>query len=198
MVHDGWSLCELRSGKQIANDGWSYIIRKAFRHLHHESSHSKANMKTIRTSLLIAVTAGLMAACGTAGQASMAAPTLSPTSELTSTSPLLLATPELPVPATVIITLTPAEPVVTVTAPPPVISTVTQTEQPPVIVVPDPTTVYAPDYDGPYYLLPDGLYCRDLKDMGFSFADAINYWNYHGQPSRMDLDLNGIPCETVY
>jgi hypothetical protein len=96
------------------------------------------------------------------------------------------------------VTAAPPVEAVTVTAPPPVITTVTQTEQPPpVIVVPDPTTVYATDYYNPYYL-PDGLYCRDLKAMGYSFSDAIAYWNYYGQPDRMDLDLNGIPCETVY
>ena len=87
-------------------------------------------------------------------------------------------------------------PTVTVTAPPPVISTVTQTESQSVIIVPDPTTVY-PDYDGPFGL-PAGLLCRNLKDMGYSYSDAIYYWNYHGQPDEMDIDLNGIPCETVY
>ena len=46
--------------------------------------------------------------------------------------------------------------------------------------------------------LPSGLYCRDLAAMGYSYADAVGYWNVWGQPDRMDEDLNGYPCETVY
>jgi len=148
-------------------------------------------MKRVRITFLMGATAFALAACGSAGQASIAAGTPTPSPAMTSESVPGPPTSEAPVIATVI-----------VTAPPPVVSTVTQTEQPPVIVVPDPTTVYAPDY---YYgqfssvgALPDGLYCRDLKAMGFSFSDAITYWNYRGQPNRMDLDLNGIPCESVY
>ena len=34
--------------------------------------------------------------------------------------------------------------------------------------------------------------------MGYSYADAVGYWNVWGQPDRMDEDLNGYPCETVY
>jgi hypothetical protein len=46
--------------------------------------------------------------------------------------------------------------------------------------------------------LTSGLFCRDLKAMGFAYWDAVSYWELHGRPSRMDADGNGIPCETVY
>ncbi len=46
--------------------------------------------------------------------------------------------------------------------------------------------------------LPSGLFCRDLYASGYSYSDAVNYWFYHGQPDQMDIDLNGVPCETVY
>lgn len=46
--------------------------------------------------------------------------------------------------------------------------------------------------------LPAGLMCADLADRGFSYADAVAYWFATGAPDRMDADLNGIPCETVY
>ena len=45
---------------------------------------------------------------------------------------------------------------------------------------------------------PAGLLCRDLQARGYSYSAAVDYWWYHGQPNRMDADLNGIPCETVY
>jgi hypothetical protein len=46
--------------------------------------------------------------------------------------------------------------------------------------------------------LPQGLLCRDLRDQGFSYSEAVRYWNYWGHPDNMDIDLNGIPCETVW
>jgi len=46
--------------------------------------------------------------------------------------------------------------------------------------------------------LPAGLFCRDLNAKGYSYVAAVDYWRLHGQPDRMDADLNGIPCETVY
>ncbi len=46
--------------------------------------------------------------------------------------------------------------------------------------------------------LPAGLFCRDLYPRGYSYAAAVDYWRLHGQPGQMDIDLNGIPCETVY
>ena len=46
--------------------------------------------------------------------------------------------------------------------------------------------------------LPSGLLCRDLSARGVSYPDAVSYWWNEGAPDRMDADLNGIPCETVY
>jgi hypothetical protein len=43
-----------------------------------------------------------------------------------------------------------------------------------------------------------GLFCRDLLARGYSYAEAADYWLRHGSPDRMDADVNGIPCETVY
>jgi serine/threonine protein kinase len=45
---------------------------------------------------------------------------------------------------------------------------------------------------------PAGLFCRDLFAAGYSYAEAVDYWYSKGKPTRMDEDLNGIPCETVY
>ena len=52
--------------------------------------------------------------------------------------------------------------------------------------------------DGDLGSLPDGLFCRDLKAQGLSYADAVAYYVAQGRPDRMDKDLNAIPCETVY
>jgi hypothetical protein len=46
--------------------------------------------------------------------------------------------------------------------------------------------------------LPAGLLCRDLFARGVSYPEAVTYWWDDGAPDRMDADLNGIPCETVY
>jgi hypothetical protein len=43
-----------------------------------------------------------------------------------------------------------------------------------------------------------GLFCRDLVAEGYAFAEAVAYWLSEGSPDRMDADVNGIPCETVY
>ena len=53
-------------------------------------------------------------------------------------------------------------------------------------------------YTVPTGSYPQGLYCRDLYARGASYADAVAYWFSEGAPDRMDADLNGIPCETVY
>jgi hypothetical protein len=45
---------------------------------------------------------------------------------------------------------------------------------------------------------PVGLLCRDLVARGFDYAEAVAYWWIMGLPTRMDVDKNGIPCETVY
>ncbi|MDX6316615.1 MAG: hypothetical protein QOD35_15, partial [Nocardioidaceae bacterium] len=43
-----------------------------------------------------------------------------------------------------------------------------------------------------------GLFCRPLLARGYSYGDAVYYWYLHNEPDQMDIDLNGIPCETVY
>jgi hypothetical protein len=54
--------------------------------------------------------------------------------------------------------------------------------------------------DGPSDVLSleAGLLCRDLAAQGYEYDDAVAYWNREGQPGRMDIDLDGIPCETMY
>jgi len=140
---------------------------------------------TRRIALAVIVTAStagfLLAGCGSAAPGSPAASTSSEA------------------PPTVVMTVT-APPPVTVTATPTPPVTVTA-QAPPIIIAPqqDPTTVYqySPYYTS-VYDLPSGLYCRDLKAMGYSYSQATSYWYYHGRPAMMDADLNGIPCETVY
>jgi hypothetical protein len=46
--------------------------------------------------------------------------------------------------------------------------------------------------------LDDGLFCRDLKALGYTYVDAVDYWLIEQRPNRMDADRNGIPCETVW
>lgn len=46
--------------------------------------------------------------------------------------------------------------------------------------------------------LPPGKFCRDLARAGLGYAEAVSYWNVNGRPDRMDADVDGIPCETVY
>ncbi|MEV6284427.1 hypothetical protein [Kribbella sp. NPDC051770] len=46
--------------------------------------------------------------------------------------------------------------------------------------------------------LPVGLVCRDLKQRGYGYAAAVEYWQVQAQPNRMDADRNGIPCEPEY
>jgi hypothetical protein len=46
--------------------------------------------------------------------------------------------------------------------------------------------------------LPGGFLCRDLADLGYGPADAVDYWYLWAEPDQMDADLNGIPCETVW
>jgi hypothetical protein len=58
---------------------------------------------------------------------------------------------------------------------------------------------------------PKGLYCRDLTspdvETWFSSAGttgptgyvlALVYWSLEGEPARMDEDLDGVPCETLF
>ncbi len=58
--------------------------------------------------------------------------------------------------------------------------------------------VQLPSPQGAIRSAEPGLFCRDLLDRGFTFADAVRYWWWDGSPDRMDADRNGIPCETVY
>lgn len=37
-----------------------------------------------------------------------------------------------------------------------------------------------------------------LTTRGIGVYDALRYFVFEGRPSRMDVDGNGIPCETVY
>ena len=83
----------------------------------------------------------------------------------------------------------------TTTAPPS--STTTATTAPPTTTAttrPPPLTTVP----GGVGALPSGLYCRDLSAMGYSYPAAVEYWRLEGYTDRMDADLNGIPCETVY
>ncbi len=63
-------------------------------------------------------------------------------------------------------------------------------------------TVYDGDQIDAYFNVwfnePTGLLCADLADAGYSYGDALAYWIAEGAPNRMDIDTNGIPCETVY
>ena len=59
---------------------------------------------------------------------------------------------------------------------------------------------------------PAGLFCRDLaeppqdnepgrwppEDDHLSYGLAVFYWLTEDRPDRMDADLNGRPCETIY
>jgi hypothetical protein len=46
--------------------------------------------------------------------------------------------------------------------------------------------------------LSTGLLCADVKAAGHDYREALAYWVREGRPSRMDADLDGIPCETVF
>ena len=46
--------------------------------------------------------------------------------------------------------------------------------------------------------LAGGLFCRDVEAAGHTFTEALAYWVREARPSRMDVDGNGIPCETVF
>lgn len=138
-----------------------------------------------------------IAGCGAAGITVPGNPQLPDSSGTTSSAASPSVSQE-----TVTVTATPTPtPTVTVTAPPPVTTTVLPPFTPQAPVQPTVTVVSTFSYPGrpfPVTLQPPGLYCRDLKALGYPWGDALFYWNYWGQPDNMDIDLNGIPCETVY
>ena len=63
---------------------------------------------------------------------------------------------------------------------------------------PAPAPAPAPAAPTSVYDLPGGLMCRDVEAYGFDYAEAVDYWSAEGMPDRLDADLDGIPCETVY
>ena len=81
-------------------------------------------------------------------------------------------------------------------------TTAAPTTAPPTTAAPAPPTTAAPaPAPAPprsVHNEPGGLFCRDLHAKGYSYGDALDYWNAWGQPDQMDADLNGTPCETVY
>jgi hypothetical protein len=170
----------------------------------HHKEHRMKIVRIIAATALAGLAAFTLTACG--NQPASPATTNSATAATTVASEPVAAPAPVTVTAPAPVTVT-APPAVTVTAPPPVI--VTQAAAPPVVIVPDPSTVYPGYYCPPgadqcdpnatgVTTLPSGLFCRDLHAMGYNWNQAITYWNYWGQPDRMDADLNGIPCETVY
>jgi hypothetical protein len=60
------------------------------------------------------------------------------------------------------------------------------------------TTVPPPSGPGDVRAEPAGLFCRDLAARGYSYSASVTYWQGTGQPTQMDADRDGIPCETVY
>lgn len=74
--------------------------------------------------------------------------------------------------------------------------------------VPGPTEVLLELYDK----APKGLFCRDLlsadtdafpfdgsgRPAQSAFFWSLVYWSLEGEPTRMDADGNGTPCETLY
>lgn len=46
--------------------------------------------------------------------------------------------------------------------------------------------------------LPAGLRCLDLKEDGYSYTEAVRYWEATGTPSSMDGDGDARPCEDVF
>lgn len=46
--------------------------------------------------------------------------------------------------------------------------------------------------------IPESYPCRTLAGSGLSYADAEATFNYHGQPTSMDADQDGVACETAY
>lgn len=64
--------------------------------------------------------------------------------------------------------------------------------------LPPSTTTTAPSGLPSVSELESGLFCRDLRDLGYDYPDAIAYWVRERYTDRMDADRNGIPCETIW
>lgn len=77
-------------------------------------------------------------------------------------------------------------------------TTVAPTTAAPATQAPPATAAPGPRGVGDVLEQPAGLFCRDLRAIGYSYSAAVDYWRQHGQPDRMDADLDGVPCETVY
>lgn len=136
-------------------------------------------MNTRITTALIAAAAGalLLTACGGASETPVATSSAAPV-DTSSPAASSVSTVTVQPPVTVTAPAAPAAPT-TVTAP----------------VAPAPVvTVQASGVLGQ----PQGLLCADLQERGYSYEDAYSYWTYWGRPSNMDIDSNGIPCQTVY
>lgn len=71
------------------------------------------------------------------------------------------------------------------------------TTAPPPVVMAE-TTIAPPAPIGDVRQAAEGLLCKDLSALGYSYSASVDYWRLWGQPNRMDADKNGIPCETVY
>lgn len=88
---------------------------------------------------------------------------------------------------------------VTTTSSVPTTIPATTTEQPTTTTTTTTTTTLPePDDQRPVEASAWGLLCRDLASAGWDYTKAIAYWEVEGRPARMDVDENGIPCETAY
>lgn len=74
-------------------------------------------------------------------------------------------------------------------------SVVTSTAPPTTDVAPSVPTTATPS---PVLAEPAGLLCRDLNAKGYSYEEAMIYWEHHGKPENMDASGMGIPCQSVY
>lgn len=128
-------------------------------------------MSPVRAAVLLGLALVLTTSCGpgTAGQSPS-------TTGPEPTTPEASATTTLPVVTTAHVDTTTTNPPTTTTSTPATTST---------------TLV-------PIDSLESGLFCRDLAAAGYSYVQAVAYWQSHGSPDRMDADHNTIPCQTVY
>ncbi|NNC91417.1 MAG: hypothetical protein HKN80_02870 [Acidimicrobiia bacterium] len=58
-----------------------------------------------------------------------------------------------------------------------------------------------PGFEAAYRETGSGLFCRDLIASDgrlSSYFGAMAYWFLEGRPDRMDADLDGVPCATVF